>query len=30
MEGDMIINELKSKIHCESHLGEIGLLKVKV
>jgi hypothetical protein len=30
MEVEMIINELKSKNHCETHLGEIGLLKVKV
>jgi hypothetical protein len=29
-EGEMIINELKSKNHCESHIGEIKLLKVKV
>jgi hypothetical protein len=29
-EGEMKINELKNKNHCESHLGEIGLLKVKV
>jgi hypothetical protein len=30
MEDEITINELKSKNHCESHLGEIGLLKVKV
>jgi hypothetical protein len=29
-EGEITINELKSKIHYESQLSDIGLLKVKV